>query len=137
MSITWISTNHLWTLITTKQHTRNYLGVRESAFVMFDGLFFLSSGLLGLWGFVTFSFLINFLQLSESQMHPKEGFKFCLDTKSNGFLPLDPAYLKHISVWSQQVYPRVTNQKIVLRKKNHFLWVNWKNIGQWCSKLDP
>jgi hypothetical protein len=28
-----------WTLRATRQHTRNFLGVQESAFVMFDGLF--------------------------------------------------------------------------------------------------
>jgi hypothetical protein len=33
-------TNHLWIEIAIEQHTRNFLGVQELAFVMFSGLFF-------------------------------------------------------------------------------------------------
>ncbi len=39
-SATWNSTNNVWTLITTEQHTKNFLGVWEPGFVTFDGLFF-------------------------------------------------------------------------------------------------
>jgi hypothetical protein len=33
-------------------------------------------------------------------MCQEEGFKFCLDTKNNGTLPLDLAYLELLIVWS-------------------------------------
>jgi hypothetical protein len=33
-------------------------------------------------------------------MQQWEWFKFCLDTKNYGALPLDLACLKHLSVWS-------------------------------------
>jgi len=33
-------------------------------------------------------------------MLQEEGFQFYLDTKNNIALPLDPAYPKHLSVWS-------------------------------------
>jgi hypothetical protein len=46
---TWSSTNHLWTLILTKQHTRIFLHVHELAFVAFGGFFFRVFDLL-LWG---------------------------------------------------------------------------------------
>jgi hypothetical protein len=36
----WSSTNHLGTLITTKQHTRNLFWCLRISFVMFGGLFF-------------------------------------------------------------------------------------------------
>jgi hypothetical protein len=32
--------NQLWTPIATKQHTRNFLGVQEPAFVLFNDFFF-------------------------------------------------------------------------------------------------
>jgi len=32
-------------------------------------------------------------------MCQEEGLKFCLDTRNNGALPLDPAYAKCLSVW--------------------------------------
>jgi hypothetical protein len=39
------------------------------------------------------------------QMHQEEGFKFCLDTKNNGALPLDPACPERLSVRSQADLP--------------------------------
>jgi hypothetical protein len=33
-------------------------------------------------------------------MRQEEAFKFCLDTKNNETLPLDPAGPEHLSVWS-------------------------------------
>jgi hypothetical protein len=39
-SATWSFTNHLETLITIEQHTRNFVSVWEPTFVAFDGLFF-------------------------------------------------------------------------------------------------
>jgi hypothetical protein len=38
-------------------------------------------------------------------MHQEEAFKFCLDTKNNGALPLDPIYLKCLDVCSPIVLP--------------------------------
>jgi hypothetical protein len=58
-----------------------------------------------LWGAVTFSFLIFFQRLLVCHMHQKEGFKFCLDTKNNRTLPLDPACLEHLSVQSPASLP--------------------------------
>jgi hypothetical protein len=40
VNTTWSSKNHLWTLITIKQHTNNFVGVWEPVFVAFGGLFF-------------------------------------------------------------------------------------------------
>jgi hypothetical protein len=37
---TWSSTNHLWTLIATEQHTKNFLSVWKLALVVFSDLFF-------------------------------------------------------------------------------------------------
>jgi hypothetical protein len=39
-SASFSSTNHLETLITTEQHTTNFLGVQEPASFLFRGLFF-------------------------------------------------------------------------------------------------
>jgi hypothetical protein len=38
----WSSTNHLGTLKPIEQHTKNFLGVQELAFIMFGDLVFLS-----------------------------------------------------------------------------------------------
>jgi hypothetical protein len=55
--ITIKSTNHFWTLMSTKQHTRNFWGVQEPAFITFHGLFFWPSLL---WGAITFSIPFHF-----------------------------------------------------------------------------
>jgi len=78
-STTLISTNHMWSLIATKQYTIlvSWLGL---VFVVFGGLFFfLSSSPPLLWGAITFSILIRFFD--DFQICQQEGFKFCLDTK--------------------------------------------------------
>jgi len=49
---------------------------------------------------IIFSFLIHFWWLLVCQMHREEGFKFCLDTRNSGVLPLDPACPECLSVWS-------------------------------------
>jgi hypothetical protein len=38
-------------------------------------------------------------------MDQLEGFNFCLDTKNNKALPLDPAYPKHLNVQSPTNLP--------------------------------
>ncbi len=58
-----------------------------------------------LWGAITFSFLIHFRQMLVCQMRQEEGLKFCLDTKNNGALPLDPACPKCLSAWSPAGLP--------------------------------
>jgi len=62
--------------------------------------FFLSSWPTLFWGAITFSFLISFRQLLVSQMHQEERFKFCLDTRNNGALPLDPPCHERLNVQS-------------------------------------
>jgi hypothetical protein len=49
-------------------------------------------------------------------MHQEEGFKFCLDTKNNRALPLDPASPEHLSVRSPAGLPYVlsTNSRKTL-----------------------
>jgi hypothetical protein len=51
-------------------------------------------------GEVTFSFFIRFRQLLVCQMRQEERFKFSLDTKHNGALPLDPACPEHLNAQS-------------------------------------
>jgi len=67
---------------------------------MFGGLFvfeFLTS-----FTFEDHHFLVLnlVLQLLVCQMCQEEGFKFCLDTKKNRALPLDPAYPESLCVQS-------------------------------------
>jgi len=38
-------------------------------------------------------------------MCQEEGFKFCLDAKNNGALPLDPAWPELLSVGHWPIYP--------------------------------
>jgi len=57
------------------------------------------------WGAVIFSFLICFWWLLVCQMYQEEGFKFCLDTRNNGALPLDWACPEHLSLWSPAGLP--------------------------------
>jgi hypothetical protein len=75
-SATWCSTNHLWTLAAPEQHTKNLLGVQESAFVIFGGLFSWVLNPSFLWGNITFSFLIHFQRLLVCLMCQEEGFRF-------------------------------------------------------------
>ncbi len=70
-STTLISTNHMWSLIATKQYTIlvSWLGL---VFVVFGGLFFfLSSSPPLLWGAITFSILIPFFD--DFQICQQEG----------------------------------------------------------------
>jgi hypothetical protein len=69
-----------------------FLSVQEPAFVVFSDLFFkefLTPFTLG-----GCNFLISnpFSTIVCVQMCQEEGFKFCLNTRNNGALPLDPAY---------------------------------------------
>jgi hypothetical protein len=60
-NVIWSFTNYLWTLTTTKQHIKNFVGVWEPDFVTFGGLFFEFLILL-FWGPRTFSILFHFLR---------------------------------------------------------------------------
>jgi hypothetical protein len=53
-----------------------------------------------LWGAITFSMLFHFWRFLVFQMCQWDKFKFFLDIKNNGTLPLDVAYLERLSVWS-------------------------------------
>ncbi len=84
---------------------------------MFGGLFFLSSWPpLLLLKTRTFSFLICFQRLLVCQMRQQEKLQFCLDTKNNGALPLDPACPV---VWSPARLPWSTPEK---EDFDFFLW---------------
>jgi hypothetical protein len=67
---------------------------------MLSGLFFFE--FLTSFIFKDHDFLISnlFRQLLVCQMCQEEGFKFCLDTKKNRALPLDPAYPESLYVRS-------------------------------------
>ncbi len=101
-STTFSCTNHLWTLIAIEQHTRNFWCSRNG-FAMFCGLSFWVLDPSTLGGSLTFSFPINFWWFWVHQKHQEEGFKFCLDTKNNKALPLDPACPECLSVCSLAV----------------------------------
>jgi hypothetical protein len=59
-----------------------------------------------LWKARTFSFLIHFVTIvSVSDAARGGAFKFCLDTKKNETLPLDPVGPEHLSVWSPAGLP--------------------------------
>jgi hypothetical protein len=101
-SITWSFTNHLWTLITTQQHKKIFFECSEIGFGNVWWFVFLSSE--PSW-VVTFSFLIYFQRLLVCHMRQKEGFKFCLDTRNNRAVPLDPAWPEHLNVQSPASLP--------------------------------
>jgi hypothetical protein len=92
---------------------------KKLAFETFGGSVSLSFSPL-LWGggggggCLIFSFKIRFPQLLVCHMHQEEGFKFCLDTRNNKTLPLDPACPEHLVFNHQSIYPiwfSVCNQK--------------------------
>ncbi len=99
-STTWNSKNHLWTLIATDQHKRKFWNVWDPTFVVFSVLFFLSSWPLFTVRGIIFTFLLHFQRLLMCWMCQEEGFKFCLDTRNNGALPLDLACPENLNVWS-------------------------------------
>jgi hypothetical protein len=103
-SITWSFTNHLWTLVITKQHKRNFLGVWESTFCNVQWFFFWVLDPFYFEGLLTFSFLICLWwllrRLLVCHMCQEEGFKFCLDTRNKGAFSLDLACPECLSVWS-------------------------------------
>ncbi len=90
-------TNHLWTLISITQHTRIFWGVWELVFIAFNGLFFeiLTPSTLGGHNFLNSILFFMTLNVLEA---PIEGFKFCLNTRNNGPVPLDMACPKRLSV---------------------------------------
>ncbi len=118
-STTWSFTNHLGSLLVTES-----FGCFEPAFVVFSGFFFefLTPFILGV---ITFSLLIRFRQLLVCQMCQEEGFKFCLDTRSNGALPFDPACPECLSVRPQPVYPIVSRQSVqnIMSKMAAYLFI--------------
>ncbi len=85
---TWNFTNNLWTLLATKQHTRNFLGVWEPALVVLCGLFFWVLDPFTLWGH---NFLIS--NPFSTIVSVSDVSKFCLDTRTNEALPSTPACL--------------------------------------------
>ncbi len=64
---------------------------------MFDGFFFefLTSSTLGGCNFFNY---ILFLTIFSAPNAPYEAFQYCLDTRNNGALHLDLAYLEHLNV---------------------------------------
>jgi hypothetical protein len=126
MSTTFSSTNHLVTLITTKQHTRKLLGVQEPTLVVFSSLFFEFLTPFTLWGcnfliFSLFSMMVSVWNV------PRRGFKFCLDNINNITLPLNLAYPECLNVWSLANLPymfgyMMKTKYMNLAKKNSHLW---------------
>ncbi len=96
-SATWSCRNHFWTLIITEQHTKKFLGVWESVFVVFGDLFFEFWAPCILRGC---NFLISNSFLTIVSVSDGQGFQFCLDNRNNRALPLDPACPENLSVWS-------------------------------------
>jgi hypothetical protein len=90
-----------WTLRATRQHTRNFLGVQESAFVMFDGLFFWVLDKLYFCNFLVF--LIHFRPTIVSVWDvSRGGLQVLLGHQKQWNLPLG------FSLWSKLKCP-VTN----------------------------
>jgi hypothetical protein len=98
LSATWSSKSHVWTQITAEQHTRNCLGVQESVFVVFDGLFFfefLTPFPLRGCNFFICNLFLTIVSMSDV---PRAGVQVCLDNKNNGALPLYPGCPERLSV---------------------------------------
>jgi hypothetical protein len=80
----------------------NFLGVWEPTLVVFNGLCFfefLTPYTLEGHNFLVFNPIFMIVSVLE------KGFKFCLDTRNNGALPLDPACPESLNVRSPAGLP--------------------------------
>jgi hypothetical protein len=84
VSVTSHSTNHLSTLIITKQHTRNFLGVWEPASIALGSLFFYP---LHFGGGHNFFNSISFFKIFSASNAPIGEVQVFFDTKNNKTLP--------------------------------------------------
>jgi hypothetical protein len=83
---------HRGILIAIEQHTRNFLGVQELAFAVFGGY---DTFTLQGHNFLASNLFLTIVRVSNAS---REGFKFCLETRNNGALPLDLTCPEHLSV---------------------------------------
>ncbi len=60
---------------------------------------------------------IMFWTIFNAPYVPIGGFKFCLDTKNNGALPLDPTYTEHLNVWSPTSLPYVVATQFAIKNQ--------------------